>query len=164
MIRIPGWARNQVVPSNLYTFADGKQFSLPKVSVNNRPFLYFNTNIEPDGYLYIGGKWKKGDKIKIHFDMEPRTIRANENVEADRGMLCVERGPLVYCIEHPDNTINIKEAQIGAQTQFKTGKTKIAGTPVTTLVTKDTGLTLIPYYAWCHRGKGNMRVWIPEKK
>ena len=164
MIRIPGWARNQVVPSDLYTFADGKQFSLPKVSVNNRPFLYFNTNIEPDGYLYIGGKWKKGDKIKIHFDMEPRTIRANENVEADRGMLCVERGPLVYCIEHPDNTINIKEAKISTDTQFRTGQTKIAGTPVTTLVTKDTGLTLIPYYAWCHRGKGNMRVWIPEKK
>ena len=163
-IRLPGWVYNQVVPSDLYTYADGK---MPKftVSVNNRKQLFFPSEIESsNGYIAMGAEWKKGDVIKIHFDMEPRIIRANENVEADRGMLCVERGPLVYCIEHPDNTINIKEAKISTDTQFKTGKTKIAGTPVTTLVTKDTGLTLIPYYAWCHRGKGNMRVWIPEKK
>ena len=163
-IRLPGWVYNQVVPSDLYTYADGK---MPKftVSVNNRKQLFFPSEIESsNGYIAMGAEWKKGDVIKIHFDMEPRIIRANENIEADRGMLCVERGPLVYCIEHPDNTINIKEARISADTQFKTGKTKIAGTPVTTLVTKDTGLTLIPYYAWCHRGKGNMRVWIPEKK
>ena len=162
MIRIPGWTRNQVVPSDLYTFADGKQSSLPSVSVNNRPFLYFNSNIEPDGYLAMGRKWKKGDKVKIHFDMEPRIVRANENVEADRGLLCVERGPLVYCAEHPDNTININDAHICPDTQFKTGKTKIAGTPITTLIAEDSGLTLIPYYAWCHRGRGNMRVWLPQ--
>ena len=162
-IRFPGWVRNEVVPSDLYTYADGKT---PKftVSINNKKTPVFHSNVDGDGYLGLGGKWKKGDVIKIHFDMEPRIVRANENVEADRGMLCVERGPLVYCIEHPDNTINIKEAKIGTNTQFKTGKTKIAGTPITTLITEDTGLTFIPYYAWCHRGKGNMRVWIPEKK
>ena len=163
-IRLPGWVYNQVVPSDLYTYADGKK---PKftVSVNNKKQLFFPSNIESShGYIAMGAEWKKGDVIKIHFDMEPRIVRANENVEADRGMLCVERGPLVYCIEHPDNTINIKEAQIGAKEQFKMGKTKIAGTPVTTLITKDSGLKLIPYYAWCHRGRGNMRVWIPEKK
>ena len=161
-IRLPGWVYNQVVPSDLYTYADGKMPHFT-VSVNNTKQQFFPSNIESaNGYIAIGRKWKKGDVVKIHFDMEPRTIRANENVEADRGMLCVERGPLVYCIEHPDNTINIKEAQISADTQFKTGKTEIAGTPVTTLITKDTGLTLIPYYAWCHRGSGNMRVWIPE--
>ena len=155
-IRIPGWARNQVVPSNLYTYVDGKQPNY-SVSINN-------SQHEKDGYYTITRKWKKGDEVKIHFDMEPRTVRANENVEADRGMLCVERGPLVYCIEHPDNTINIKEAQIGAKTQFKTSNTEIAGTPITTLITENSNLTFIPYYAWCHRGKGNMRVWIPEKK
>ncbi len=162
-IRFPGWVRNEVVPSDLYTYADDKtpQFS---VSINNKKQYVFRSNVDSDGYLGLGGKWKKGDVVKIHFDMEPRIVRANENVEADRGMLCVERGPLVYCIEHPDNTINIKEAKIAADTQFKTGKTKIAGTPITTLITEDTGLTFIPYYAWCHRGKGNMRVWIPEKK
>ena len=160
-IRIPGWVRNQVVPSDLYTYADGKQTSLPSVSVNDFQHEVFNTNIEPDGYFAIGGKWKKGDVIKIHFDMEPRIVRANENVEADRGMFCVERGPLVYCAEQPDNKDDIMEAHISPNTQFRTGKTEIAGTSVTTLVAEDQPLTLIPYYAWCHRGAGKMRVWLP---
>ena len=111
----------------------------------------------------MGGKWKKGDVIKIHFDMEPRIVRANDQVEADRGMLCVERGPLVYCAEQPDNTMDITEARISPQTKFKTGKTEIAGTPVTTLIAEDKPLTLIPYYAWCHRGAGKMRVWLPQE-
>ena len=162
-IRLPGWVYNQVVPSDLYTYADGKT---PKftVSVNNKKQLFFPSNIESaHGYIAMGGKWKKGDVIKIHFDMEPRIVRANDQVEADRGMLCVERGPLVYCAEQPDNTMDITEARISSQTKFKTGKTEIAGTPVTTLIAEDKPLTLIPYYAWCHRGAGKMRVWLPQE-
>lgn len=162
-IRFPGWVRNEVVPSDLYTYADGKT---PKftVSINNKKTLVFRSNVDGDGYLGLGKKWKKGDVIKIHFDMEPRIVRANENVEADRGMLCVERGPLVYCAEQPDNKTDITEARITTNTKFRTGKTEIAGTTVTTLIADDQPLTLIPYYAWCHRGAGKMRVWIPEKK
>ena len=163
-IRIPGWVRNQVVPSDLYTYVDGKQPSLPTVTVNDYQHIVYNTNIEPDGYFAIGGKWKKGDVIKIHFDMEPRVVRANDKVEADRGMLCVERGPLVYCAEQPDNREDIMEARISPQTKFKAGKTEIAGTPITTLVAEDKPLTLIPYYAWCHRGAAKMRVWLPQEE
>ena len=162
-IRLPGWVYNQVVPSDLYTYADGKT---PKftVSVNNKKQQFFPSNIESaHGYIAMGGKWKKGDVIKIHFDMEPRIVRANDQVEADRGMLCVERGPLVYCAEQPDNKEDITEARISPQTKFKTGKTEIAGTPVTTLNAEDKPLTLIPYYAWCHRGAGKMRVWLPQE-
>ena len=162
-IRLPGWVYNQAVPSDLYTYADGK---MPKftVSVNNEKQQFFPSNIESaHGYIAMGGKWKKGDVIKIHFDMEPRIVRANDQVEADRGMLCVERGPLVYCAEQPDNTMDITEARISPQTKFKTGKTEIAGTPVTTLIAEDKPLTLIPYYAWCHRGAGKMRVWLPQE-
>ena len=163
-IRIPGWVRDQVVPSDLYTYADGKQPNLPSVSVNDYQHIVYNTNIEPDGYFAIGGKWKKGDVIKIHFDMEPRVVRANDKVEADRGMLCVERGPLVYCAEQPDNREDIMEARISPQTKFKAGKTEIAGTPITTLIAEDKPLTLIPYYAWCHRGAAKMRVWLSQEK
>lgn len=31
------------------------------------------------------------------------------------------------------------------------------------LTTTDTELTLIPYYAWAHRGTGKMRVWLPQE-
>ncbi|MBQ8463348.1 MAG: hypothetical protein IJ544_04440 [Prevotella sp.] len=30
------------------------------------------------------------------------------------------------------------------------------------LYTQDQTLTLIPYYAWCHRGSGSMSVWLPQ--
>ena len=116
------------------------------------------------GYIAMGGKWKKGDVIKIHFDMEPRIVRANDQVEADRGMFCVERGPLVYCAEHPDNEADITDIRISSDERFRMGQTEIAGTPVTTLIAEDNSMTLIPYYAWCHRGRGKMRVWLPKEK
>ena len=41
--------------------------------------------------------------VRVHFDMEARTVRANNKVEADRGCISIERGPIVYCAEWPDN-------------------------------------------------------------
>lgn len=171
-IRIPGWVRNQVVPSNLYQYTDGKRLGYT-VTVNGSVV----GAISADGYYTIDRRWKKGDKVQIHFDMEPRTVRANNKVEADRGMVSIERGPIVYCAEHPDNGFDIMGALINQNPQFTLGKGEIAGTPVQTLTTsaqtlnfnkqgkleaQDQTLTLIPYYAWCHRGSGKMRVWLPQ--
>ncbi|MBR6120873.1 MAG: glycoside hydrolase family 127 protein [Prevotella sp.] len=173
-LRIPGWARGQVTPSDLYEFTDGKRLSAT-CSVNGG-----NIAVSPaeDGYLTITRKWKKGDKIQLHFDMEPRTVRAHARVEADRGMIAVERGPLVYCAEWPDNQqMDIMGALVNQMPQFTLGSATIAQTPVVTLTTDaqslsfdkqgrlqttDGRLTLIPYYAWCHRGSGKMRVWLSQ--
>ena len=172
-VRIPGWLRNKVVPSDLYQYTDGKRlgysFIINGVTV---PLL-----ISEDGYVNIERKWKKGDEVIICFDMEPRVVRANNKVAADRGKVSVERGPLVYCAEHPDNNFDIMGALINQEPTFTIGKGEIAGTPVQTLITDaqtlsfnkqgklevhDQILTLIPYYAWCHRGSGKMRVWLPQ--
>lgn len=170
-IRIPGWVKGKVVPSDLYSYTDGKRLGYT-VSVNGK--AYYSENRD---YITIDRKWKKGDKVQIHFDMEPRIVRATNKVEADRGMVAIERGPLVYCAEHPDNQFDIFSALINQEPQFQLGKAEIAGTPVVTLTTdaqtldfnkqgklttKDQKLTLIPYYAWCHRGSGKMRVWLPQ--
>ena len=172
-IRIPGWLRNKAVPSDLYQYTDGKRlgysFIINGVTV---PLL-----ISKDGYVNIERKWKKGDEVIICFDMEPRVVRANNKVAADRGKVAIERGPLVYCAEHPDNNFDIMGALINQEPQFTLGKGEVAGTPITTLITdaqtlnfskqgkletQDQTLTLIPYYAWCHRGSGKMRVWLPQ--
>ena len=172
-IRIPGWVRGQVVPSNLYQYTDGKRLGY-SIKVNGQQVA---ASITADGYYTINRKWKKGDKVQIHFDMEPRTVRANNKVEADRGRISIERGPLVYCAEHPDNSFDIMGALMNQNPQFALGKTQIGGTTVQTIVTDaqtlnfdqqgklqatDQKLTLIPYYAWCHRGSGKMRVWLPQ--
>jgi hypothetical protein len=172
-IRIPGWLRNQAVPSDLYQYTDNKRlgysFIINGITVPLLP--------SADGYVNIERQWKKGDELIICFDMEPRTVRAINKVAADRGMIAVERGPLVYCAEHPDNQFDIFSALVNQEPQFKLGKAEIAGTPIVTLTTdaqtldfnkqgkltaKDQTLTLIPYYAWCHRGSGKMRVWLPQ--
>ncbi len=172
-IRVPGWLRNKPVPSDLYQYTDNKRlgysFIINGVTV---PLL-----VGDDGYVNIERRWKKGDKVVICFDMEPRTVRANAKVEADRGMVSIERGPIVYCAEHPDNGFDIFSALVNQEPTFGLGKKEIAGTTVTTLTTEaqtldfnkegkltveDQTLTLIPYYAWCHRGSGKMRVWLPQ--
>ena len=172
-IRVPGWVKNQVVPSNLYQYTDGKRLGY-SIKVNGQDAA---ASVTEDGYYTISRKWKKGDKVQIHFDMEARTVRANNKVEADRGRISVERGPLVYCAEHPDNSFDIMGALMNQEPTFTLGKGEVAGTPITTLITeaqtldfnkagkleaKDQTLTLIPYYAWCHRGSGKMRVWLPQ--
>ena len=172
-IRIPGWVRNQVVPSDLYTYSDGKRPDY-SVKVNGEEV----TSALEQGYFTIERKWKKGDRVELQLDMEVRTVKANGKVEADRGRVAVERGPIVYCAEWPDNDFNVLSLLMNQHPQFKVvekpdllyGLNQIK-TSVQTLeydeqgrlLAKDRQLTLIPYYAWAHRGPGNMAVWLPSE-
>lgn len=170
-LRIPGWVRGEVVPSDLYTFADNKKLGY-KVCVNGEEVSSELQN----GYFVINRKWKVGDKVSVHFDMEPRVVRANNKVEADRGRVSIERGPIVYCAEFPDNQSDIYSMLLNQKPSFSMGNTQIAGLDIPTistgvqtlsfgadgkLHTNDATLTLIPYFAWNHRGTGNMSVWLP---
>lgn len=171
-IRIPGWVNNSPVPGDLYAYVDGKQPSY-SISVNGSPA---DGHIE-QGYYCIDRKWKKGDKVDIHFDMEPRVIEANSHVEADRGRVAIERGPLVYCAEWPDNNFDIHSVLLNQSPRFRvterpdllygiytidTEAQALRYNDQGKLVADDVTLTLIPYYAWNHRGPGNMAVWLPR--
>ena len=172
-LRIPGWVRNQVGPSDLYTYTDGKRLSY-QVKVNGE---LQEAELGADGYFTVTRQWKKGDKVELHFDMEPRVVKANARVEADRGRVAVERGPLVYCAEWPDNDFDVLSVLLNRQPSFTVtekpdllyGLNQIQ-TPAQTLKydaegrlsVQDVTLTLIPYYAWAHRGSGRMAVWLPS--
>ena len=91
-IRIPGWVKGQPVPSDLYYYSDGKRLGYT-ITVNGKKV---EAKVTEDGYYTINRKWKKGDVVRVHFDMEARTVRANNKVEADRGCISIERGPIVY--------------------------------------------------------------------
>lgn len=171
-IRIPGWVQGEVVPSNLYSFTDNKQLNY-SVKVNGETF---RSNLDK-GYFAINRLWKKGDVVEVHFDMEPRTVKANSKVEADRGKISVERGPLVYCAEWPDNDFSVLSVFMNRKPEFtverkpellygidelKTQAQTLGYDETGRLVTKDVTLTLIPYYAWAHRGTGEMAVWLPQ--
>lgn len=173
-IRIPGWVRGAVVPSDLYRYADDVSLGY-SVLLNGEKVEGELVN----GYFVIARKWKKGDKVSVHFDMEPRVVKAHAAVAADQGRIAVERGPVVYCAEWPDNAgFSIHSVLMNRHPQFTvipaSGSALASAPAIATpaqaltfgedgrLVVRDVILTLIPYFAWCHRGPGEMAVWLPQ--
>lgn len=171
-IRIPGWVRGEVVPSDLYRYNDSRHLTY-SVKVNGEEV---QAELE-NGYFSILRKWKKGDRVELHLDMKPRIVEAHRQVVADRGRVAVERGPIVYCAEWPDNNFDLMTVLMNRKPQFTVVEKadKLYGlTELTTqaqslaydaggrLTVKDVTLTLIPYYAWAHRGAGKMMVWFPR--
>lgn len=170
-LRIPGWVRGEVLPSDLYRYADGQKLGY-MVTVNGEP-------VEGElqkGYLQIERRWKKGDVVEVHFDMQPRVVKANDKVTADHGRVAVERGPVVYCAEWPDNDFNVHNILLNQHPVFQvvdkpdmlcgireitTDAQALSYDTAGKLAVKDVKLTLIPYYAWAHRGEGDMAVWLP---
>ena len=176
-VRIPGWARNQASPTGLYAFADKSDATngAPAVlRVNGQPVPL---KIEK-GYVAIARQWKAGDAIDLNLPMPIRRVLANDAVAADRGRVTLQRGPIVYCAEWPDNPgghvrnlVLPRNAVLKAEfrPELLKGVVRISGNG-SALVLDNEGkvhrqpqlITAIPYYAWAHRGPGEMLVWLPE--
>lgn len=174
-LRIPGWARNEAAPGDLYRFVDKSEEPVT-LRLNGRPMPL---DIDK-GYATIIRTWKRGDTIELVLPMPIRRIAANERVEADRGRVALQRGPIVYCAEWPDNheghvrnlvlADNTKlEAQfngglLGGVTVIKGTAAALAYDEQSNVIKSDRELTAIPYYAWANRGPGEMIVWIPNSE
>ncbi len=189
-VRIPGWVQGEVVPSDLYSYTAGVTPTY-SIAVDGKA-CNIADNALSDGYYTLGGptakgdRWKKGNTVTIDFPMTVRTVKANDRVADDRGRVAVERGPLVYCAEGADNGgVDVRQALVSPQKAFKVvphyaitntegdGKTfsvtaiqAVGQLPATqadgTVTLTNRSLTLIPYYAWNHRGAGFMEVWLPS--
>jgi DUF1680 family protein len=172
MVRIPGWAKNKPVPSDLYSYLNAKNSEV-KIKLNGKDFNY---SIDQNGYVSIDRKWKKGDQVELSFPMDVKRVIANDKVEDDRGKVSLERGPIVYCLEWPDNNEKVINSVLddAAEINFKyvsdlNGIVKLEAKAKATLVdkdqktvTEDKFLTAVPYYTWANRGSGEMAVWIPR--
>lgn len=152
-LRIPSWARNQVLPGDLYHY---KTISAAKttLSINGKPLVYKEDN----GYITITRKWKKGETILLNFPMEVKEVVTNEKVEGNKGKVSLEYGPIVYAIEEIDNPTAFDKITIDANDTFKVTKEPNLLEGVNTIQTKK--FKAIPYYSWSNRGVGKMKVWI----
>jgi DUF1680 family protein len=172
-VRIPGWARNQPVPSDLYRYVDSAS-ARPTIKVNGRPAVM---NLDK-GYAIIDRVWRPGSTIELNLPMPIRRVVANDQVAADRGRIALERGPILYALEAPDNPdgkvrnlVIARDAKLTAEykPELLKGVEVIQG-PALSLTYDEQGnvlknqqlFTAIPYYAWANRGRGQMVVWIPE--
>ncbi|MGD0814652.1 MAG: glycoside hydrolase family 127 protein [Verrucomicrobiota bacterium] len=153
-LRIPGWARNEAAPGGLYMFADELKAG-PALRVNGKAARI----MLEDGYAVLDRRWQRGDVIELDLPMPVRRVLANNRVEADRGRVALQRGPIVYCLEWPDNpgaclrdAVLPDEEKLAAQFEpaLLNGVETIKAGP----------LKAIPYYAWANRGRGEMEVWI----
>ncbi|MBN8665912.1 MAG: glycoside hydrolase family 127 protein [Chitinophagales bacterium] len=172
-IRIPGWAVDQPIPGDLYQ-TDNQTKKPVSIRVNGQ-----SIPIQMEkGYAVIQRSWKKGDLISIDLPMEVKKIRALDQVVADQKRFALQRGPLVYCLEGPDNldgsVMNIvvdKDAVIKSQfapnllngvvtLQMPGWSTKRKVNSDELIRSKQT-VTAIPYYSWANRGPSEMEVWIP---
>ncbi len=171
-IRIPGWAREEPVPSDLYRFA-AKNERKVNIQINGEKAEYKLKN----GFATFDRTWTAGDKIEIHFPMPIRKILAHENVAADRGKFALQRGPIVYCAEGVDNGGHVRHLLFDPKAYFDVefkpdvlnGLMKINGQATglygqqgsNQFVKKEQDFLAIPYYAWAHRDRGEMKVWFP---
>ena len=97
-IRVPGWAQDRPVPSDLYRYEGGGGGTV-SLRVNGKA-----VPLDMDkGFARVRRDWRKGDTVELVLPMEARRVAANEAVADDRGFVAVERGPIVYCAEAPDN-------------------------------------------------------------
>jgi DUF1680 family protein len=160
-LRVPGWCQG------------------PTVSVNGE------TQPAPvldRGYIVLIREWRDGDAVQLNLPMPVVRVAANPNVKADAGLLAIQRGPLVYCLEGCDQTADPSSIYLPRDAELKAeehkdllggivvvkgfaesapdpewGKVLYEAIPASGRV----AIQAIPYFAWDNRKPGPMRVWIP---
>jgi DUF1680 family protein len=174
-IRIPGWAQNQAMPSDLYSYEQQPSTQKIEIKVNGKAVDYQIKN----GYAVISKKWKKGDKVELNLPMDVQRVVSNTNLKDNYNKVALQRGPIMYCAEWKDNdgkacniivpqnatfTTNYEPALLNGVMVLKANvKSVDVNESTQNISTENKTMTAIPYYAWANRGKGEMTVWFPEK-
>jgi DUF1680 family protein len=174
-IRIPGWARNNPVPGDLYRYLN--EFKEPVAIRLNDLAVSFPVE---DGYAVLHRVWQPGDIVQLDLPMPVRRTLAREAVADDRAKVALERGPLVYCLEGADTQIGsvwplVLADSVTLSSNFDRellgGVQVIRGKAIPVRRTLSGGVlagkpeefTAVPYYAWAHRGRHQMEVWLARE-
>ena len=172
-LRIPGWAGNEPVPgSDLYTFTKESSQAW-SVSINGKTYKTKPT----DGYICIDREWKNGDVVELSLPMEVRRVKAHEKVAANKGLLAIERGPVMFCLEGvdqadkhvfnkyiPENstfTCLFEKDKLNGIMELSGTAKELERTTDGKVAEKNVSVKLIPYSTWNNRSNAEMAVWIP---
>ena len=166
MLRIPGWADNGRIQTG------GKQIVLTRENAGS----YYEIRIEDPQHT----------EICLELEMPVRYTVANTMVEETAGQAAVERGPLVYCCETADVSVeSLDDLYLDPEGHTELTAQQIEGRTVTAIkldgycvnrevynrnalyqTLRQTGMEkvkirMIPYFAWDNREFGEMRIWFP---
>jgi uncharacterized protein len=143
-----------------------------------------------DGWWVVRREWHHGDEVVLVLPLQPRYTTADSRLDAARGTVALEYGPLVYCLEAVDNPSHrLDDISIDTTTtpEVVPGEGNLAD--VSTIRTtghvrarpdsswwpyrsasartaetgEPTTLRAVPYYAWGNRAQGAMRIWVPTQ-
>ncbi len=144
--------------------------------------------LTPGTYAAVTRAWQPGDVLTLHLPLAPRLTQPHPRIDALRGCLALERGPLVYCLEQGDQPAGVNlldvlvdpaaSLQAAWQPDLLGGVVAIHAPgyvvdqsawsdalyyPAAAQPLPRTPLTLtaVPYYAWANRGPAPMRLWLP---
>jgi DUF1680 family protein len=152
-LRIPGWAQGRPVPGDLYRYVDDTPGAVElKVNGESQPATIEN------GYINLTRTWQPGDVIELNLPMPIRRVVAHPNAADLVGKVALERGPLVYAAEGVDNNGHILNKVIADDMPLNAEHRPDLLGRVTVIKGED--FMAIPYYAWSHRGVGEMAVWF----
>ncbi len=141
-------------------------------------------------YAELTRNWSEGDRVSLEIDVAPRLTAPNPRIDAVRGCVAVERGPIVYCLEEHDlpDGVDLADVMITPAVEpVDSGPLADLGDFPTVALTgsirntdgwqdaeyrdahelsadgsaSETRLLAVPYFAWANRNDGGMRVWIP---
>ena len=170
-IRIPGWARNEPVPSSLYRFMDTAAAEAT-ITVNGASVPLALER----GYAKLDRTWKTGDVIELTLPMPVRRVVAHPDVAADRDRVALQRGPIVFAAEWADNpdgktrnivlpdasrlTTEFRADLLNGVQVIKGRSFGLAKTESGSVTKTEQDFMAIPYATWANRGRGQMTVWL----
>ena len=166
-IRIPGWARGNPLPTDLYYY----ETSPPKCWTLRVNGVQTSASIE-QGYAIIDRKWDKGDAVDLELPMPVETVRGNVLIASTRDRVAFERGPIVFCVENPESMIALDGLEVPSDATIVPSfrADLLGGVEVLTIGgaksadgSKTTPMTSIPYFAWNNRGLAPMTVWLHRR-
>ncbi len=153
-MRIPAWAAGAELVD-----VDGRRRVTPGVVVVERPF-------------------QPGDEVTLTLPMAPRWTRPDPRIDAVRGCVAVERGPLVLCAESVDlpggRHVDSVRVDPSVPPREAGDAVVVAGRLVEPVdrpwpyggdeddpAADAVDVPLVPYHTWANRGPSTMRVWLP---
>ena len=165
-LRIPGWAKGRPVPSDLYRFADGQPPEI-KLKINGTKVSSMPGR---DGYVHLQRRWQAGDAVELDLPMPVQRVWAHEKVEENEGKVALMRGPIVYCLEAPDQPgVDLFRLELPRSAELRTtqrpdllGCISVIQGEALADGKKPVAMMAIPFFAWGNRAKGAMTVWIQE--
>ena len=171
-IRIPEWCQGAPAPEELYQVIGRPESGAARLRINGHPVE------RPEmrrGYARLRRAWRPGDAVEVSLDMPVRRISAHPRVEADRGLVALQRGPVVYCLESADNPGGVRQLFVPPAASFSAeaapgllGGVMVLKGKVLGLAADPGGsraqpaeLTAVPFFASSNREPGSTRVWLP---